>query len=330
MLIAGTEMHVVTFIFVVLEVIMLFFQVAFYLSRPEDRGRLWYLILLLLLLFYNIASGLLPDQQIGLPIYLQNIIAYGSGFIMASFFPYYFYRAFHLERLRFHALYGIYLFLILPYVVVFVIVYSINKDLLWARKYGLIIPFFYAISLLAAITRAIFDKYQQSRLTDVKEIIGVYLAVAPWVCLPLVTYLDSGQPIEASLTNGGFLVITVLYIRSTVKKYRAEYREFQELGQKLDSKVKERTAKLEFRYRQKVLRKTQKTFTARLDELAGKYNLTNQEKNIVSLIVEGKTYSEIAGTLFISRRTVSKHAENIYKKTDVRNKIQLIKKLNLS
>ena len=142
MLVLGTEMHIVTFVFAILESVMFFYQFIYYLSRPQDESRLWYLILLFLLIVYNITGGLFPDPKINIPIITQNIIAYGSGFLVASYFPYYFYRGFKLKQLRFHALYGVPLFLIAPYLIFFVIVYSVNGNLDFAIRYGIIVPFF--------------------------------------------------------------------------------------------------------------------------------------------------------------------------------------------
>jgi DNA-binding CsgD family transcriptional regulator len=304
MLVFGTEMHLVTFIFVALETIMLIFQLVFFLLRPDDKSRLWYLILLTLLQIYNIVSGLLPDPTIPIPIYFQNILAYGSGFCMASFFPYYFYKAFDLYKLKFHALYGVFLFLILPYIIFFVIAYSINKDLLWARHFGLIIPFFYSLTLIWAITKAIFPKYKYGkRVRSLPEIIAVYLAVSPWTSLAVVSYFDAPQPVEVSLTNGGFLVITVLYITQTIRTYRSDFRQLQSHS----------------------ITKIQ-----RIEEAAGRFKLTRRETEVVHLISDGKKFKEIAQTLFISERTVTTHAEKIYRKVGVNNKLELLRKVNLT
>ncbi|ASZ13227.1 hypothetical protein CK934_20805 [Chitinophaga sp. MD30] len=246
MLFPGTEMHLITFFFVVIEMVMFLYQMIYYLSRPRDKSRLWYLILLVLLLGYNITGGLFPDPAIPIPIVVQNIIAYGTGFTMASFFPYYFYKAFNLKRLRFHALYGIFLFLILPFFLFFVIGYSINKDLGWTRRYGVIIPFLYSISLVWALTKAVLIKYREDKSkAELKEIFAVYLAVIPWASMTLLSYFNASQALEVSITNGGFLVITVLFIRRTVRESRQEYDELQELNSTLTEKVKERTRKLE-------------------------------------------------------------------------------------
>ncbi len=42
------------------------------------------------------------------------------------------------------------------------------------------------------------------------------------------------------------------------------------------------------------------------------FGLTRREKEVLTLLVEGLTYKEIAGQLAISKRTVSNHVASIY------------------
>ena len=92
MLVFGTQVHLVTFLFILLETGMAIFQLALYLIRPKDGNRGLYLLMLLLMVFYNTTGGLFPDSKIAIPVPVQEMIAYGSGFLMASFLPYYFYK----------------------------------------------------------------------------------------------------------------------------------------------------------------------------------------------------------------------------------------------
>jgi len=57
------------------------------------------------------------------------------------------------------------------------------------------------------------------------------------------------------------------------------------------------------------------------------YHLTTREKDIAKLICLGRKYKDISESLFIAERTVTKHAQNIFEKTQVSNKIELINKL---
>lgn len=57
------------------------------------------------------------------------------------------------------------------------------------------------------------------------------------------------------------------------------------------------------------------------------YNLTPREKEIVQGIVKGYTYRQIADHYNISGATVKKHILHIYKKLNVRSKVEFMKKV---
>ena len=52
-------------------------------------------------------------------------------------------------------------------------------------------------------------------------------------------------------------------------------------------------------------------------------HITPREKEVINLIIEGKTNSEIAGILFISIHTVKSIVENIFLKTGFHNRMQV-------
>lgn len=303
MTVFGTEMHLITFLFLVVEIPLFCFQFFYFLQRPQAKGRKWYLLLLGLLILYNSCGGLLPDNNIPLSIRLQNILAYGTGFAMGAYFPFYFYKAFDLKELRFHALYGIYLFLILPFLVFFAIVYAINNDLSFAIRYGIIVPFFYSIILLMAIVRAIRKKYK-SHPDDYHfwEMTAVYCAVLPWASLTVIAYFNVGQFWEALFTNGGFVVITVLFIKRYLEQSRREYNLITTHGN--------------YSEEEDLFRVNCKHFS-----------LTPREIEIAEFLRLGEKYKVIAEALFISEKTVSAHIQNIYSKTGVNNKSALVHKL---
>src|SRR5688500_4001621 len=128
MLVPGTEMHIVTFIFVCIEIVILFYLLIYKLARPDDKTSLLNIILISLLIVYNVTGGLLPDPRLPGSRIVQLIIAYFTGFITPCYFPYYVYKAFGLEKMKFHAYKGVFLFLILPYLI-FIIVYAVSNDL---------------------------------------------------------------------------------------------------------------------------------------------------------------------------------------------------------
>ena len=56
------------------------------------------------------------------------------------------------------------------------------------------------------------------------------------------------------------------------------------------------------------------------------YQLTAQEKNILSEVVLGFSKKVISKKLFISYHTVDSHIRNIYKKLNVNNQIHMVTK----
>lgn len=59
-----------------------------------------------------------------------------------------------------------------------------------------------------------------------------------------------------------------------------------------------------------------------------RFNITNREKEIILLLIEGYSYNQLAEELIISMTTVKTHIHNIYKKVGVKNKIELIHQIN--
>ena len=58
--------------------------------------------------------------------------------------------------------------------------------------------------------------------------------------------------------------------------------------------------------------------------IARAYDLTRREEEILALLLQGRTRSEIARELFVSGDTVKTHIRNLYRKTGVAGKYQLV------
>jgi DNA-binding CsgD family transcriptional regulator len=62
---------------------------------------------------------------------------------------------------------------------------------------------------------------------------------------------------------------------------------------------------------------------AGLDKRLAPLGLSPREAEIVDLVMRGHSNHEIEKRLFISLETVKKHVSNIYRKLDVKNRVQL-------
>ncbi|WP_211236745.1 ATP-binding response regulator [Sporocytophaga myxococcoides] len=137
-----------------------------------------------------------------------------------------------------------------------------------SRRLVVIIPFIYVIVMLFSLAKSFKEKYQSCTDESSKEeMIGVLLGFSFWLTLPIIAFFEidinhlllpilkfhnGSQVAEVISTNLGLLVMTVLFIRKSIKQSRAEYymlldsqKMLQELNYNLTLKVIERTRELE-------------------------------------------------------------------------------------
>ena len=247
-----TQMHLVTFLITMFESALLFFVIIYYLSRPSDKGRMRYMVLLFLLILYNVFSGLFPDQSISIPIQIQVILAFLGGITVSMYFVYYIYKTFKLEKLKFYAIQGSIWFLFLPFIVLFVLPYMITGDAELSRKLIVILPFVFSIMYVYVLSKSLWKRYkEQTDIFEKEEIIGVYLSVLLWATLPIIVYFDGSQLVENGTTNAGFMIMSILFVRSAILKSRKDYNllmqsraELKKANHNLQKKVEERTRQL--------------------------------------------------------------------------------------
>ena len=262
-------MHVVTFIFACIELVILFYLIIYRLARPDDKTAVLNIVLISLLIIYNVTGGLLPDPNLPGSVFIQEAIAYGTGFITPCYFPYYVYKAFGLEKMRFHAYKGVFLFLMLPYLL-FVIVYAATNNLDFAKNL-LALPVLYALWVVASLFKAIRSKYKNNfRSRESREEAAVLiLSITPWIGLPFIDYFDLSQAIEASVTNPGFLLLLALQVNRHIKQIRTEHERLLNWNTNLQHEVDKKTAYLE-----KINEQTTNTFV----------NLAHETKTPLTLI----------------------------------------------
>jgi signal transduction histidine kinase/DNA-binding NarL/FixJ family response regulator len=258
MLLPGTQMHIITFIFVCIEIVIFFYLVIYRLARPDDKTAVLNIVLIFLLITYNVTGGLLPDTNLPSSIFIQEVIAYGTGFITSCFFPYYVYNAFGLEKMKFHIYKGVFLFLMLPYFL-FVIVFAVTNNLEMAKNI-LVLPVLYALWIIYSLANAIKYKYGNifSSKESKEEVAVLFFSIIPWIGLPVVSYFDLSQTVEASITNPGFLFLLALQVNRHIKQFRTEHQRLidSELcllnwNANLQNEVDKRTKELEIISEQK-------------------------------------------------------------------------------
>ncbi len=338
--ISTNEMHLATFLFAFCYIVFFLYQIICYKTvRPSDKNRLYYSILVCLLIQYDIFSAFLPDPKIDIPVPLQKIIEFAATILVSVYLPYYFYKAFELTRLKFFASWGAVIFLLLPSTIFFLIPYYITKDFQACRKAAVVISCLYEVAFAYFLTQAIREKSSRSMNSHYKtETIGICVGVVFWVISLLVSFfekdlnaflepiihLKNGSEVVAVLsTNFALLAMTILFIRHREEyQFRHALMLLEEVNADLTSMVEKRTRELEM-----VCQDTRKH---RIQNNCHKFCLTSGEIRIVMLLEKGGTYKEIGGELSISEYTVKKHIGNIFDKTGVSSRRALLDILEAS
>lgn len=323
MLFPGTEMHVVTFGFICLEVILLVYLCILKIARPENNRIKLDIFLLSLLITYNLTGGLLPDPRLPGSFFVQETLAYGTGFITPCYFPYYVYEGFQLRSMRFHVKKGVALFLGLPFLIFTLLFYYTGS--LEKAKDVLIVPLLYAIWIIISVIRSVRIKHNGLASVRAKEELLILLCcLTPWVSLPVIAYFDLSQLIEVICTNIGFLMLLTLRLSHIIRLLKIEYHQLQASKARLQTwnevlqmEVAKKTKELE-----------QLSRTEKFKIKCHNFRLTAREKEIALMVITGNTYKQVAEQLYIAERTVGKHMEHIFLKVQVSNKMELCHKLS--
>lgn len=350
-LVFGTQMSLTTFVFVGIEIVFLILMIVFRNERPVNDNQTRNIILISLLLIYNITGGLLPDPKLPGSITLQEIIAYGSGFITPCFFPYYVYKCFNLVKMKWVAYQGVLYFIFLPYIL-FCITYLLT-DLKTAQLF-LIFPLLAGTWVCYRLYKALQYKHATLFIKDaIQERVFLFLSIFPWIALPLITAFDISQTIEALTTNSGFLILLFYEIKNNVHETKESYtklllaeEELLNWNRKLEQEVEAKTAEIKSLLEQskdfndqmfKLMHeklpaastdvKNEDVTNQRIFSNCTKFNLTNRETEILLLLNNGLTQKAIADQLFISITTAKKHTQNLYEKIGVTSRIDMIKKI---
>lgn len=209
----GSQMHWATGFVITVELFFTIYQIFKCLEKPEDKRRQRYLLLLLLLLIHNTIGGLFPDQNINIPI-VERLLCYVGRLAILAYCPFYFYKSYAMSTLKFHARWGIWLFLIGPFVLLFLGCYALTDNMNFAITCGMAVSIPYSFVSVFTIGRAIYKKYKNWSLGNSKEVVLLFIAVVPWGLMVMMPMLGKISQLEKLiLVNTVFLIFCVFYVK---------------------------------------------------------------------------------------------------------------------
>ena len=256
-----------------------------------------FLALSTLVLCYNTLHVFLSNR----PIEFQKTIITYSFILLSIYLPLYFLKVFHFNTIKFFAYWGGILFLLLPYLLfnifpIYVLPLTLSSSLVIA------VPIVYGCSMIYFYMSSLYKEYSNLTILYSKiEIATVFISLVTWSLLPIIMHLGISNLLENIIVNSCFILSVYLLLKKNAVVSKKKFADLQIL---LDSTEKENTLQEDF-------------------------NFTTREKEIISYLAKGLTYKEIGEVLFISDRTVGKHVSNIYAKTGVNQKYELLEKLKI-
>jgi DNA-binding CsgD family transcriptional regulator len=291
----GTELKLTTFIFTCLEIIVLFFQLPNYLSRRQDKSRFRFLILIIAFIFYNLCSGLLPDNRIPLHILAQNVLAFGSGILLATYYFYYLVHELNISQEKLFNTKVLFWSLVLSFVIGFILTYLLTGNISLSKRNFIFLPVL--ISIYFCITTIKFlakNKIKQKMDTPFKLMVySGYIGIIFMASMPIVVFFGDYQTLNNALVNISFVITFYAYIKLYLFQSKLEYNLLNKVG---FFGIEEKES-----------------------SLLHQSGLSERQLTVAYLMLKGLTQEEIAEELFLVTKTVSKHASNIYKKTNTKN-----------
>ena len=304
----GSEMRLITFVIIIIECFIALNFIFSSFQFPENKGIKRFIKLTICMLLYNLFSGLFPDKNIQLiPLIIQHITSYAVGILAALYYVNYLYKEYDIKEYKLLSLKSLLMVIVLSFIAFFIIPLALTRDLILSKKLFIYIPIAIGIYFLARVGGNLYSLYNIE--VDFNErhyrlrIISVFLALLSIVSMPVIVSFGDFQTIELLVVNFGYLVLTFILLRDLVFQEQKRTAFLKKMGYISGQDTNENISIV-------------KKFSD--------FQLTQREIEISSLILEDKTYKHISDTLFIAEGTVSKHASNVYKKTNTKNKENFI------
>lgn len=302
----GSQLHIITFVFLGIETLFLFVLMTYCFSRPKDKTRTRFFVLTLFFIFYNLASGLLPDGLYPIPILLQNILAYGSGIGLATYYFYYLVKELKIEKDKFFNPKMLLMSLTWSFLIGFVFTYLLTENVNLSKFTFIVFPVFIALYFCVRTVRFILSKTNDRK--DHQEhhrflMVSSYLGIIFMASMPIVVAFGDYQSLNNGLVNVSFVLSAAAFVKGLIYQNRMEYNALMDTG-----------------YYAKEKQSKEEVAQAIAD------SLTDKETQVAKLMLKNLTYREISEQLYIAERTASKHASNIFKKTECRSKKEFIER----
>lgn len=276
-----TQIQLLILIFIIVEILMLFISWIIWKGRKSYEARIRFLVFILFFLLYNITAVIYVEDIIGISQLSLDFIAFTIGTAYSLYFLYYFYKEYNIRPSGIFALKPVIYITVLDLLLLFIIPYSITRDIQLSKYLFLAIPLLLIIGISINVFRE-FYKRLKSKLS------GLYITHILWgfcamicIMLFLIISISNGMDplVEYACFSMGHIFLTLAYV---IYPAQLSYDNKNNVHLNLD------------------------LFDT----------LTVREQEIALLIKEcpNRTYRQLSEIIHINEKTFSKHTSNIYKK----------------
>ena len=234
----GTEMEQVTFVILVFQVLVLSAQSVIYFSRPDDKSRLRFSVLIIAYVLYNIGSGLFPDPDMEIPMIVQFLIEYCSAIYMAIYFICYIYDEYQIQPVQPFTIKSLTVTLVGSFILLFIIPYLRYGDLALSRELFLPVPALVAIVYFYKISRQLYRIYRKDATIEKPyklRLISSNLGLLSLTSLPVIAIIGNYQVLQHIVVNFGFILMMITYMKDFIVQAQNEAILLTQLPKKEDT-----------------------------------------------------------------------------------------------
>lgn len=286
----GTNLHPLTFAFIVLQLLVIVPTIFILYKDKEDKNKHRFLILSILCLIYNISNGLIPNSNFIVDIRSQYYITFAIGILAACYSFFYIHNEHNIKIFSKDFVKAIIIGFIAWYMVSFVSLYSITNNLTLCRyiffSYPIAISLYWFYKFRNWLIKT---SYHNWSAFNKRKIFSGLIAMVSLFAFPAVLIIfEDNQPLERGVFNIGYISITYFFF---------------------------------YRFDHLISNDTVDLFNDRnFNNIFN--NLTNRQKEILKVIYKNPdlSYTELADKLNISLSTFTTHTTNIYKSLNLVDK----------
>ena len=226
----GTTTIVIISSIIALQLLLLFAQALFYLSRPKDKSRWRFLLLILAYIIYNIFAELLwafPKDILPLDTHSKYLIATLPSISVPLYFAYYCYKEFNIGRLEIKAITK--KRLSIAVLIVFTFLFAIPSCYICTSGFAhsvlfppiLIVSLIVIVKISIAFFRVYFNKRQSSKYYNYRILSGYFLFFTLSL-IPSLLILSVPDSMRILIFNWGFVVMTIIHITDFIHQRQLE------------------------------------------------------------------------------------------------------------